>query len=133
MINADINIISVLLASCVSIIFSSSWYGFLFGKFWLKAMDISRVDIKEKRINYALTVLLTIFMSYGVALFLSFSGAITLLDSFITVFLLWVCFVIPANIMAFLWSGKGKEILLLDLGNFFFTMQLSGIVVTLIG
>ncbi len=132
MLDINVNIISVLLASLVSIVFSSCWYGFLFGRLWLKAMNISKNDITERKIDYAITVLLTIIISYGIGAFLSLVDSKAILDSLVAVFLLWFCFVLPANMLSVLWSGKGREVFLLDIGNYFFTMQLAGIVITLI-
>ena len=131
--NVDVNIISVLISAILCLMFNAAWYGFLFGKTWLALMHLSGRSIIDRKRHYITTIIFSIVTCFGIALFLSLGEARSIANTMILVFWLWFAFVLPSNLMSVLWSGKDKELFLIDIGNYFFSMQIAGVVITLIG
>jgi hypothetical protein len=113
---AVINYWAVLLAAIVCVALGATWFGPLFGKVWMKAIDVEMPKEITKAMqrammrSYALVALSAFVMAFVLAHFLEFASAYMDTDGALAgatgAIWAWVGFVVPATLGSVLWEGR---------------------------
>ena len=108
---ADINLVAVLVAAVVSYFIGFLWFSVLFGKAWLHLSGFTEKKMEEMKKkgmgkSYLLMFIGTFIMSYVLAHFVDYAGAVTFRDGMIAGFWLWLGFIAPVQLGMVLWQGK---------------------------
>ena len=115
----SINYLAVLIAAIASMIIGFLWYGPLFGKMWMKLMDIDKKKVDEAKKKgmgriYTLAFLTALIMSYVLAHFVDYVEAKTITDGIILGFWVWIGFLATTQIGSVFWEGKPVKLYLIN-------------------
>ena len=109
----DINLAAVFGAAIASMVLGFLWYGPLFGKQWMSLMGWKKLSkaqmdkMKEAgKKSYALAFIGALVMSYVLAHFVDYTGAVTAVEGAQTGFWVWFGFVATVMLGMVLWEGK---------------------------
>lgn len=109
----DINLAAVFGAAIASMVLGFLWYGPLFGKQWMSLMGWKKLSkaqmdkMKEAgKKSYALAFIGALVMSYVLAHFVDYTGAVTAVEGAQTGFWVWLGFVATVMLGMVLWEGK---------------------------
>ncbi len=131
----EINIWAILLCTVVSIVIGSIWYGPLFGKVFMKAMEMDRwtpekraAMTKRMGLTYALQFVSSIVMFYFLAAFVSDTGRMGVSGGIMVALCAWAGFVVPTKLGDALWGGK-QILFWLGIGNMLITLVAAGAII----
>lgn len=104
-----VNYLAVLVAAIAAHVLGFLWYGPLFGKTWMKLMNISDKDkdkAKQKGMAklYVLSTIGSLIMAGVIAVLLE--GNVNLMSGLLIGLLGWLGFMVPKGLGAVLWEGK---------------------------
>ena len=130
MVEVQINIWAVLLATVLHYILGAFWYSpLLFGKFWLELVGQSAEDLKKGAVKaYIGSFLATLVMAYVLAHFVQYAGATTLLQGATAGFWAWLGFVATTSGINMLYQNKPWKLYLVDVGYFLAGLIIMGAV-----
>ncbi|MEK6937090.1 MAG: DUF1761 domain-containing protein [Nanoarchaeota archaeon] len=122
--SVDVNLLAVLVSAVVSMIVGMSWYSqTLFGKEWMKLMNISKKDIekaKNKSMKKEITAAFVsnLVLAYVLSLFLKYTGASTASEGLIVGFLVWLGFQATLALGSVLWEGRPVKLYLINVAHY---------------
>ena len=118
MILATVNYWAVIVAGLVYVGIGMLWYGPLFGTMWKKMMGFTDKEMKKMRLTPAqamfMGLLTALVMSYVLAHFIDYFGAVDLGTAFAGAFWIWLGFFATTQMGAFLWEGKPFKLYILN-------------------
>ncbi len=119
----SLNLLAVVVAAIVSFVIGGIYYAPpLFGKTYLKLIGKKQEEVMKPS-NYAALFILTIIVSFVMAIFVGYAGAKTALDGAIIGFWVWLGFVITTVVGDDLLESKPIKLTLLS-GAFFLVNSL---------
>ncbi|MFZ5946839.1 MAG: DUF1761 domain-containing protein [Stygiobacter sp.] len=117
---ATINYWIILLCGFIGIFFGWLWYSpFLFGKFWLSAIDKSEDELKKdfKPIKtFGLTFLSNLFIAYVIARLMFLTNATTVEEGIRLAFLCWLGFTFATHFINAQFEKTEIKLVLIDAG-----------------
>jgi len=109
-----VNYTAVLVAAIASFALGALWYGPLFGKQWMKMMNITKDRMKKMGLSPAkamsLGFVVALLVSYVLAHFVQYLQATTISEGLQAAFWLWLGFSAPLLFGSFLWEGKSLKL-----------------------
>ncbi len=129
----QINYIAVVAAAVVNIVIAAVWYApFVFGKWWLEIMRDYEHDVEKLRRratkSYVILFIAGLIMSFVLAHFIDYVGAVTVWNGVTTGFWLWLGFVAATNIMGTLFEGRSKKLYAINTGYYLMTLVVMGVI-----
>ena len=111
----NVNIISIIVATIVSMFIGMVWYGPLFGKVWMKLVGMSKKEIeKAKKSGMAGTFIMagvsTLLFVYVFSILLKNLAITDLLSGLLWAILLWLGFVCTTLLQPILWENKSPKL-----------------------
>ncbi|MBT3407549.1 DUF1761 domain-containing protein [Candidatus Woesearchaeota archaeon] len=115
----NVNIISIIVATIVSMFIGMVWYGPLFGKVWMKLVGMSKKEIeKAKKSGMAGTFIMagvsTLLFVYVFSILLKNLAITDLLSGLLWAILLWLGFVCTTLLQPILWENKSPKLFFLN-------------------
>ncbi|MBY0376407.1 DUF1761 domain-containing protein [Patescibacteria group bacterium] len=134
-ISVDINIWAVLVASIVSMIIGSIWYGPLFGKLYMKCLDMDswseekKAEMKKAMMkSYTGQFIASVVSFYVLAWLIGGLHMIGFMGGFQAAFWVWLGFIVPMKFGDALWGGK-MTMFWLSAGSSFFIFAIGGMII----
>ncbi len=131
-----INYFSVVLAAILGgMVLGFVWYGPLFGKAWMKLMDIDQKKMEEMKKKgmgktYAISMVGSLVMSYVLAHFVSYAQAATVLQGLQVGFWAWLGFVATTMMASVLYGKKSWKLYQLDASYQLVSLLIMGVVLS---
>ena len=115
----SINYFAVLVATIAAIVLGFLWYGPLFGKTWMRLMNIDKKKMEEAKkkgmtMNYVIMIISTLVMSYILAHFVKYLGATNIAGALQAAIWIWLGFIATVQIGIVLWEGKPWKLYFLN-------------------
>ena len=132
----SVNYLAVLAAAIAAMALGFLWYGPLFGKMWMKLMNIDKKKIDEAKkkgmaMNYAIMIISTLVMSYTLAHLVKFLEVTNILDALRVAFWMWLGFIATVMIGIVLWEGKSWKLYCLNVTYWLVNLALMSAILTL--
>lgn len=126
-----VNYWAVLVAAIVSMVIGFVWYGPLFGKTWMKLSghtpkDMEKAKKKGMGKSYALMIVSTLVMSYVLAHFVDYAGAVTAWGGVVAGVWIWLGFIATVTLGKVLWEGKPWSLWVLDNAHYLVSLAVMG-------
>ena len=106
----QINLIAVIAATVFSMALGMLWYGPLFGKAWMKTMNLDKKKTASMKTAtqkaYAYSTLASLITAFVLAVVVKYFGVTTITTGAITGLLVWVGFVATTTINGVLFENK---------------------------
>lgn len=136
-----VNYLALALATLLSVVLGSLWYGPLFGGTWTKLMGWSKsqmdkgaADKNAMMKSYALQFVGSFFMVYVLSHTLVFAkaylGSSGVSAGLQTGFWNWLGFVAPVTLTNVLWEGRSWKLWLINNGYYLILLTLSGVLLS---
>ena len=131
---------AVVVASIASMVIGFLWYGPLFGKTWMKLLDITPDKIESGKAKgmgktYAIAFVGSLVMSYVLAHALIFAAAYFKMSGvpagLMSGFWNWLGFIAPVILGGVLWEGKPWKRWVLINGDYIVTLLVMGVILSL--
>ncbi len=132
MANPDINLLSVIIVTIISIILGTLWYSpLLFGNVWIKLMGFSKKDIEKGKKKgmakqYIIMSITSLIMIYVLAHFVDYTGSITFTQGMVTGLWIWLGFLATTMLGTVLWEGKSFNLYLINTIYYLVLLMLAG-------
>lgn len=137
-----VNYIAILAAAVLSMVIGATWYGPLFGTFWIKEMGWSKKDMQkgkeaqgEMMKSYGIQFVGSLFMAFVLSHALVFAstylGTSGVSAGLTTGFWNWLGFVAPVTLTSVLWEGKSWKLWFLNQGYNLVTLCAMGVLLSL--
>ena len=114
----NVNFWAVLVAAIASMVVGFIWYGPLFGKSWMKLMNIDMNKTKDKKKGmgkmYFITFIASLITGYVLAHIISYTQSTTVSDAALAAFWNWLGFMLPLLIGSILWEGKPAKLFFIN-------------------
>ena len=114
----DVNWLAIIVSVIISVVLGFLWYGPLFGKPWMKLMNINPKDVdkKKKRMGktYFVMIISTLISVYILSLLIINLGATTIMEGAMIGFLVWIGFIATITLSSVLWEGKSIKLYMLN-------------------
>lgn len=123
------NLWAVVGAAVVSMVLGALWYSpALFGKTWAPLTGHSPDSMSKGETNrsYVVIFVAALVITYALASVIFLSGAVTLTDSFVSAFWLWLGFVATVLASAAAYSGQKFRQYLIDAGFYLVSFLVMG-------
>ena len=133
----SVNYLAVLAAAIAAMVLGFLWYGPLFGKMWMKLMNIDKKKIDESKkkgmvVNYIIMIISTLVMSYTLAHLVKFLDVTNILDALRVAFWMWLGFIATVMIGTVLWEGKSWKLYCLNATYWLVNLTVMSSILTLI-
>ena len=133
--NIIINFWAVLVAAIISLIIGSVWYGPLFGKKFMKAMDMDKWTAEQQAkmkksmtLDYIIQFVASLVMFYILAWFIGATNQMTVTGGVMIALLIWIGFIVPLKLGDALWGGK-SILFWIGISNMLITLVIVGAVI----
>lgn len=131
-----VNYLAILVASVVSMGLGFLWYGPLFGKLWMKWMNLSKKKIEESKQKgmakyYAAAFVGTLVTNLVLAGSIAYIGARDVIDGIALAFWLWLGFIATTTLASVLWEGKPVKLYLLNNAHNLLSLIVAAVILTL--
>ena len=115
-----VNYLAILISGIVSMIIGGLWFGPLFGKKWMRLMNIPQKQMQEMKKkgmgkSYFWGFIMTLIMSVVLSLFISYFGATTFEQGCWLGFLVWMGFFVTSKLGMVLWENKPFSLYLIHI------------------
>ncbi len=138
--NIIVNVYAVLVAALVPMALGFLWYGPLFGKMWMQLVGFTEQSLAKAEERNMLWVVLLQFlgalsMSFVLAHWLVFAGAFLqtggVIAALANVFWIWLGFIVPVTMGAFLWEAKSWKLWALNASYYLVSLVCMGAILAL--
>ena len=130
-----INYWAVLIATIVSCVIGSLWYGPLFGNTWMKLTGVSPKAMKamQKKAKFSMIfqIIATLIMSAVLSLFVSALEIVGWPEGIGLGFWLWLGFLAPVLLGSILWEGKPVKLYILNAAYWLVNLCVMGAIIGL--
>ena len=133
----DVNYWAVLVSAIASMVIGMSWYSqALFGKTWMKLMNITQKDIeksKDKGMAKEMTAafIANLIFSYVLALFLKYTAVSTTGEGLTVGFLIWFGFAATILLNSVLWEGKPVTLYLINVSHYLVNLLIISLILVM--
>ena len=122
-----IDMLTVLVSSLVFLVIGCLWYSRLvFGRIWERYGCNKFLETKRKWLAFLLSFLFAFILAYFLALIEGYLDVTSFWDGVIAGFLIWVGFILPANVFFVIWERKSFFLFLLDMGYWLIGLMIMG-------
>ena len=127
---SGVNILAIFVVTIISMIIGWLWYSnVLFGKTWIKLMNISKKDIEKAKKkgmtkSYIIMFISALIMNYVLALFVDYAGSFAL--GMRIGFFIWLGFFATTMIGSVLWENKPFKLYLINTFHYLVALIISG-------
>jgi len=117
---ANVNYLTVLIATVIYFFIGILWYTVFFGKRWKRAMNLKKIDMEREKNRggmwrpYVANFLSNLVLVYVLAVFVRATEVVTILGGMYIALLIWLGFVATISIGTILWEGKPLELYLIN-------------------
>ena len=132
---ASVNLWAILVSAIASMVIGGIWYGPLFGKMFMKAMEMEDWTQKERdKMKKRMVVTCIVQFLASLVMFYFLAGLIvgfnhmTVLGGLETGLLIWIGFIVPLKLGDSLWGGK-MTLFWLAIGNMLITLAVAGMII----
>mgnify|MGYP001614354345 FL=1 len=129
----DLNFWAVLVAALCNMVLGFSWYGFLFGKAWMKEMGIDKLSKKETatmkekdKKSMWMAAGAALLTTYVMSHFVDYLEAATVSEGLQLGFWLWLGFVAPIMLGIVLWEGKSWKLYAINVSYWLVVLLIMG-------
>lgn len=110
-----VNYLAIVVAAVVAYAVGAAWHSPIgFGKYWMKLMGLNRDDMGKMPLTAKQAMILgfvvTLLVSYVLAVFMSLTYAFTVSTAMELGFWLWLGFLAPTLANGWLWEGKSFKL-----------------------
>ena len=130
-----VNFWAVLVSAIASMVIGSIWYGPLFGKKFMKAMEMDKMSAEKQAqmkkamgMMYFAQFIASLVMFYVLARFIGGSGVLSVHIGLMTALWVWIGFVVPLKFGDSLWGGK-MTLFWIGVSNMLVTLLVSGAII----
>jgi Protein of unknown function (DUF1761) len=128
-----VNYVAVLISAVAAMVLGFIWYHpKVFGNKWMSYLGKKDMTTRNPNLGYALTFLGALIMSWVLAEVLKFSAAETIPGALKIALLMWLGFTATTHLSNALFSGKKKEVYLLEQGNHLTTILVAAVILTML-
>lgn len=132
----DINYWAVLVSAVVSMIIGWLWFGLIFGKAWVKLMNIDMKKMEEMKKKgmakpYIIMFIGLLLMNYVFAHFIDYADAATFNQGLVAGFWIWLGFFVPVMIGMVLWEGKPLKLYFIHVFHYLVVLLVSGAILAI--
>lgn len=136
MLSSNLNFLAIIVAGLASMPLGMLWYSpMMFGKQWMKARGMENMTTAQMQKGveklYALSTVAAILSSFVLAVFISVIRPTTVIGGVQIAVMIWLGFVMTVQFTNWLFSGKPKQLFLIDTGYQFVTYLVMGIILSL--
>ena len=130
------NLLAVLVSAIIGMVIGALWYSpLLFGKVWMNLSGFTDKKMQEMKkkgmaVPYILNFISTLILSYVLALFISASQAVTIMQGAIVGFFVWIGFMATLMLNSVLWEGKPVKLYILNIAYHLITVIIMSIILT---
>ena len=131
MLDADVNMLAVLVAAVSAMVIGSAWYGALFNKPWM-ALAYPGQDPAQLRetgnpgLGYAIAAVGSLVTAFVLANFISLSEATTAIDGAFVGLVVWAGFQATMLAINYTFNGRPLGLYWIDVANQLVTMLVMG-------
>ncbi len=130
-----VNIWAVLVSAVASMLIGSIWYGPLFGKKFMDAMEMDKWSPEQQEkmkkamiATYIAQFIASLVMFYVVGWIMGGLGLLSVKGGLMAALLVWIGFVVPLKLGDSLWGGK-MILFWLGIGNMLITLLAAGAII----
>ena len=126
----NINWLAVIVAALIPMVVGSLWYGPLFGKAWMKLMELTEEQIKENFNavqSYGISTLMAFIMAFVLANVINMGEPGTTSGMMLGA-LIWLGFFVPYGFQSVAFEMKKTQIYVLSMGCNLLVLLLMGLV-----
>ncbi len=129
-----LNYAAIFIAALAHMILGALWYSpILFGKSWMKLMNFNAKTMEESKKRgmaklYMIMFIVALLMSYILAHFVKYTSSMTAIEGLQLGFWLWLGFVATIMINSVLWESKPIKLYLINIGYYFISLLLMGVI-----
>ncbi len=126
----NINWLAVIVAALIPMVVGSLWYGPLFGKAWMKLMELTEEQIKENFNavqSYGISTLMAFIMAFVLANVINM-GEPGATSGMMLGALIWLGFFVPYGFQSVAFEMKKTQIYVLSMGCNLLVLLLMGLV-----
>jgi hypothetical protein len=131
--DVSINYLAVVVAAAANYLIGWVWYGFVFGKTWIRLTGLS--DMKPTVVSIAGGIISALLMSYVLAHALVFASAYTKMEGIpaglMCGFFNWLGFIAPVTLGKVIYEKKSWGLWLLDNGYWLISLLVMGVILAL--
>lgn len=139
--NVEVNYLSVLIASVVSMAVGFVWYTVLFGKPWIKLMGYTKASMEKEKENmgktYTISFILTLVTAYMLFHVMVFSESYfhypKVMTGLTSGFSMWLGFVMTTQATDVLFGGKNWKLFSINTGYQLASLLAMGLTMGLMG
>ena len=130
------NLLAVLVSAIIGMVIGALWYSpLLFGKVWMNLSGFTDKKMQEMKkkgmaVPYILNFISTLILSYVLALFISASQAVTIMQGAIVGFFVWIGFMATLMLNSVLWEGKPVKLYILNIAYHLITVIIMSVILT---
>ncbi len=132
-----INWWAVIVATIVNVVLGSLWYGPIFGKAWMKMMNINPEAMTEDQKkgmwkSYTIMIigslLMTFVLLHSIVYGVAFTHTSGVSAGLMAGFWNWLGFIAPVTVGSVLWEGKSWKLWILNAGYYLVALLLMGMI-----
>lgn len=125
-----LNALAIILVTIISITLGMLWYGPIFGKQWMRGMDISPSSINKKpmKLIYLGMTINTLVLITALAYVLALSGTTTALSGLLWALLIWIGFIVTTLFEGILWENKKISVFFINAGYRLVMLAIAGLI-----
>lgn len=146
--NAEISIIGILLATVLSVVVGMLWFGPIMGNEWMKEIGKKKEELVAKPTDYVANILSAFVTAFILSHLVFYARTTSVLGEFaedgilmgewsdvvtgiVVPILAWIAFTIPALMNRVIWEGSSQKLFLINAGHMFFNFLVMGVTVSL--
>lgn len=123
----ELNYIAVLVTAAVGMVIGALWYSpLLFANQWMKLVGKTKADLKGAQTGYLVAAVASLIAAYVLAHFVDYAGATTLEEGSLVGFWAWLGFVATTSGVNYIFSGKPRNLYLIENGHHLLTFLVAG-------
>lgn len=133
--------LSIFLAAIAGVALGAFWYSpYGFGKRWMREMGFTPESMKMMRLTplqamtlgFIATLVMSYVLAYVLGLVEQIMGGLDLVLALRVAFVLWLGFVMPLNLGAFLWENKTLMLFLINASYYILTLLAMAAIIALV-
>lgn len=128
MLSVDVNLAAVLISGVAAMVIGAIWYSpLLFAKRWIKLTGLKDMNPNEgAAVGYVTAFIGALITAYVMAHFVSYAGAVTLIDGAATGLWAWLGFNAVSMLTTYTFSQRPRQLWVIDSGQYLATFVVMG-------
>lgn len=120
----EVNYLAIFVASILSMVIGSLWFGPIFGKPWMKEMGLTKDGIDKKMkagemnklygIQFIASLIMAYILSHALVFAKAYLGTSGVGAGITTGFFNWLGFIAPTSLAGVLWEGKSWKLWIIN-------------------